>query len=127
MIGKYVIGYYLAQSSIVTVYGAAASIMIIMVWIYYNAIILYFGAEFTQVYTESIGGVILPKKYAVLIEKKAIDTEKLLPKNYAASIMVIIAAVITTADPTSKLPSFSKLLHRDFKKQNAYRSLCAEF
>lgn len=76
MIGKYVIGYYLAQSSIVTVYGAAASIMIIMVWIYYNAIILYFGAEFTQVYTESIGGEILPKRYAVLIEKKAIDTEK---------------------------------------------------
>ncbi|MBK9731797.1 MAG: YihY/virulence factor BrkB family protein [Chitinophagaceae bacterium] len=73
MIGKFVIGYYLTKSNIASIYGAAASIMIIIVWVYYNAIILYFGAEFTQVYTQLIGGKITPKKYAVLIEKKVIE------------------------------------------------------
>ncbi|MGB3076564.1 MAG: YihY/virulence factor BrkB family protein [Chitinophagales bacterium] len=73
MIGKFVIGYYLTKSNIASIYGAAASIMIIIVWVYYNAIILYFGAEFTQVYTQLIGGKITPKKYAVLIEKKIIE------------------------------------------------------
>ncbi|HUM46431.1 MAG TPA: YihY/virulence factor BrkB family protein [Chitinophagales bacterium] len=73
MIGKFVIGYYLAKSNIASVYGAAASIMIIMVWVYYNAIILYFGAEFTQVYTQLTGGLIHPKKYAVLIEKNIVE------------------------------------------------------
>ncbi|MEP7128116.1 MAG: YihY/virulence factor BrkB family protein [Chitinophagales bacterium] len=73
MIGKFVIGYYLTKSNIASIYGAAASIMIIIVWVYYNAIILYFGAEFTQVYTQLIGGKITPKKYAVLVEKKIIE------------------------------------------------------
>lgn len=78
MIGKFAIGYYLTKSNIASIYGAAASIMIIMVWVYYNAIILYFGAEFTKVYTQLIGGSILPKKYAVLIEKKIIEMKPLL-------------------------------------------------
>jgi membrane protein len=61
MLGKYAIGLYLAKSKIATAYGAAASVLIIMVWAYYNAIILYFGAEFTQVYTQFIGGEIRRK------------------------------------------------------------------
>jgi membrane protein len=75
MIGKFVIGYYLSISNLTTAYGTAASIMIIMVWVYYNAIILYFGAEFTQVYTHFIGGEIKPNDYAVFIEQRTIESK----------------------------------------------------
>ena len=49
-IGKYFIGLYLGNSTFSSTYGAAASLMIMFIWIYYSGIILFFGAEFTQVY-----------------------------------------------------------------------------
>ncbi|MBK6770755.1 MAG: YihY/virulence factor BrkB family protein [Ignavibacteria bacterium] len=49
-IGKYFIGLYLGNSSYSSTYGAAASLVIMFIWIYYSGIILFFGAEFTQVY-----------------------------------------------------------------------------
>ncbi|HEY8688408.1 MAG TPA: YihY/virulence factor BrkB family protein [Chitinophagaceae bacterium] len=67
-LGKLAIGYYLGSSNIATVYGAAGSIMIIMVWVYYSSIILYLGAEFTKVYAELHGGKIYPNEYAVWIK-----------------------------------------------------------
>lgn len=56
MIGKFAIGFYLGSSTVASVYGAAGSVIIILVWVYYSAIILYFGAEFTKVYAKSYGG-----------------------------------------------------------------------
>lgn len=50
MIGKFLIGLYLGLSRIAWAYGAAGSLVIVLVWIYYSAQILYFGAEFTKVY-----------------------------------------------------------------------------
>ena len=50
MLGKLAIGFYLGQGRFGTAYGAAGSILILLVWIYYSAQILFFGAEFTQVY-----------------------------------------------------------------------------
>lgn len=76
MIGKIVIGYYLGHSKVASIYGTAGSVIVVMVWVYYNAIILYFGAEFTQVYTRFKGGKIQPNAYAVLIEKKTIEITK---------------------------------------------------
>ncbi len=67
-VGKLGIGYYLGSSSISTVYGAAGSVMIIMVWVYYSSIILYLGAEFTKVYAKLYGGKIVPNEYAVWIK-----------------------------------------------------------
>jgi membrane protein len=67
-VGKLAIGYYLGSSSISTVYGAAGSVMIIMVWVYYSSIILYLGAEFTKVYAKLHGGKIVPNEYAVWIK-----------------------------------------------------------
>jgi membrane protein len=49
LIGKFVIGFYLGHSKIGATYGATASIVILMLWIYYSSIILYFGASFTAV------------------------------------------------------------------------------
>jgi membrane protein len=67
-LGKLAIGYYLGSSNITTVYGAAGSIMIIMVWVYYTSIILYLGAEFTKVYAKMFGGKIFPNEYAIWIK-----------------------------------------------------------
>ena len=70
LIGKFLIGYYLGTSSIGSTYGAAASIIIVLSWVYYTAIILYFGAEFTKVYALNKGGGIEPYSNAVFIIKR---------------------------------------------------------
>jgi membrane protein len=73
MIGKFAIGYYIGSSTVATVYGAAGSVIIILVWVYYSAIILYFGAEFTKVYAMSYGKKIIPNGYAVEIKKEIFE------------------------------------------------------
>jgi membrane protein len=69
MVGKVIVGFYLSHSRISTTYGAAGSVVLILLWVYYSAIILYFGAEFTKVHQRIYGKQIIPKTYAVLIEK----------------------------------------------------------
>jgi membrane protein len=80
-LGKLGIGYYLGSSNIATVYGAAGSIMIIMVWVYYSSIILYLGAEFTKVYAKLYGGKIYPNEYAVWIKTEEIQVANPVLKN----------------------------------------------
>lgn len=75
MIGKFAIGFYLGSSTIATVYGAAGSIIIILIWVYYSAIILYFGAEFTKVYAKTHGSKIIPNDYAVEIKKEIYEVK----------------------------------------------------
>jgi len=75
MIGKFAIGAYLGSSTIASVYGAAGSIVVILVWVYYSAIILYFGAEFTKVFAEAHGQKIIPNHYSVEIEKTCPEVE----------------------------------------------------
>jgi membrane protein len=77
MVGKFAIGLYLGNSTIASVYGAAGSIVIILVWVYYSAIILYFGAEFTKVYAMSYGGKIAPNDYSVEIKKEIFEVKEL--------------------------------------------------
>jgi membrane protein len=80
-LGKLAIGYYLGSSNIASVYGAAGSIMIIMVWVYYSSIILYLGAEFTKVYAKLYGGKIFPNEYAVWIKTEEIQVANPVLKN----------------------------------------------
>jgi membrane protein len=54
-LGKFLIGYYLGRSGVTSTYGAAASLITILLWIYYSSLILLFGAEFTKVYAERRG------------------------------------------------------------------------
>jgi membrane protein len=75
MIGKFAIGAYLGSSSVASVYGAAGSVILILVWVYYSAIILYFGAEFTKVYAINHGQKIIPNEYSVQIIEKEIEIE----------------------------------------------------
>jgi len=65
MIGKFAIGAYLGSYNIASIYGAAGSIILILAWVYYSAIILYFGAEFTKVYANTYGQKIIPNEYSV--------------------------------------------------------------
>jgi len=72
LVGKSLIGLYLGNSDIGVTYGAAASVVIILLWVYYTSIILYFGAEFTKIYTMNFGGGIVPEKTAVFIIKQEV-------------------------------------------------------
>ena len=72
-LGKLGIGYYLGHSNLASVYGAAGSVIIIMVWVYYSAVILYLGAEFTKVYAKLHGGKIYPNEYAIWIKTEEIQ------------------------------------------------------
>ena len=76
MAGKFLIGYYLGQSSITTTFGAAGSVVIILLWVYYSSTILFLGAEFTKVYTRHYGTPIKPNKNSVLLEKKEIEVKE---------------------------------------------------
>jgi len=64
-IGKYAIGLYLGRASIGSAYGAAGSVVVLMVWIYYASAIFFVGAEITHVYTRRRRGVPEPLEYAV--------------------------------------------------------------
>ena len=82
-LGKQAIGFYLGNSNLNTLYGAAGSIIIIMVWVYYSSIILYFGAECTKVYANLYGRKILPNEFAewVEIEEKHVTNPHLKNKD----------------------------------------------
>lgn len=64
-LGKLLIGLYLGNSSFGSTYGAAGSVVILLVWIFYSAQILFFGAEVTQVFAQRFGSQIRPNKFAV--------------------------------------------------------------
>ncbi len=66
-LGKYLIALYLATSSIASSFGAAGALIILLVWIYYSAVIFFFGAEFTKTYSKVCGGGIVPGKHAVFV------------------------------------------------------------
>ena len=67
-IGKFALGLYLGRGSFGSTYGAAGSLIVILAWVYYSAQILFFGAEFTQVYSRKYGSRIVPDKNAVYTE-----------------------------------------------------------
>ena len=75
MLGKFGITYYIGSSNIGNAYGAAGSVIILLVWVYYSAIILYFGAEFTKAYATHFGNRIYPNSYAVWIKHVDIEEE----------------------------------------------------
>ncbi len=79
IIGKVGIGFYLGRADLDITYGTAASIIIILVWVYYSSLILFFGAEFTKMYAIHAGSGIRPKDTAVFIIKRE---SKEVPESY---------------------------------------------
>lgn len=84
MAGKYLISYYLGHNKMSSAYGAAGSVVVILLWVYYSAIILYFGAAFTHGYAVCSGSHIYPNKYAVWVEEVEVQTKKDLQETKAA-------------------------------------------
>jgi membrane protein len=80
MMGKFLIGFYLGQSKMSSAYGAAGSIIVILLWVYYSSIILYFGAVFTRAYAMHTGSHIYPNNYAVWVEQVEVQTQQSLQK-----------------------------------------------
>jgi membrane protein len=82
VIGKYLIGLYLGQSTLGSTYGAAGSLVVLLLWVYYSAQILFIGAEFTQVYAEKLGEGIKPRKHFMKYhdESLALEAMDILPK-----------------------------------------------
>ena len=65
LVGQYAISIYLSTSKIASLYGAAASVLLLLVWVYYSATIVYIGAEFTKAWANELGSKIYPDEYAV--------------------------------------------------------------
>jgi membrane protein len=74
--GKFLITYYLGHSKMSSAYGAAGSIIVILLWVYFSSIILYFGAAFTRAYAICSGSHIYPNSYSVWIEQIEVETKK---------------------------------------------------
>jgi membrane protein len=70
-LGKFAIGLYLGKSSVASAYGAAGSLVILLIWVYYSAQILFFGAEFTKVYAKSYGSGLRPAPDAIPVTPEA--------------------------------------------------------
>ncbi|HZI68814.1 MAG TPA: YihY/virulence factor BrkB family protein [Hanamia sp.] len=65
MLAKFGISFYISKSNVGSTYGAAGSLVILLLWVYFSAMILYFGAEFTKAYAVEFGAAIHPDDYAV--------------------------------------------------------------
>lgn len=80
VIGKFAIGLYLGKSSIASSYGAAGALVLILLWVYYAAQILFLGAEFTQVYSRYYGSRIVPSANAVPLTENTKAKQGMQPK-----------------------------------------------
>jgi membrane protein len=64
VLGKHSIGFYLGQTTVASSFGAAGSVVVFMIWVYYAALILLFGAEITQAVAEQRGAAVVPNEHA---------------------------------------------------------------
>ena len=69
-IGKFALGLYLGKSDVGSTFGAAGSLALLLIWVYYSSQILFFGAEFTQVYANKFGSRVVPVGYAIKLSEK---------------------------------------------------------
>ena len=72
-IGKWLLGFYLGSGTAASAYGAASSLITLLLWVYYSSQILLFGAEFTQVYAARAGRAFKPSEYAVRVETREVE------------------------------------------------------
>jgi membrane protein len=76
LLGRFVISFYIGRSDIGSTYGTAGSVVVLLLWIYFSAMILYFGAEFTKAYALQFGSEIRPSEYAVTIQTVEVESDK---------------------------------------------------
>lgn len=71
VVGKYAIGAYLGSKNMESAYGAAGSLALVLIWVYYSSIIFFFGVEFTQAWARQRGSGVKPSEGAVRVERRA--------------------------------------------------------
>ena len=69
-------------------YGAAGSIIVILMWVYYSSMILYFGAAFTHVYVKFKGQRIYPNSYAVWVQQIEVESEKAMKQEPEETVVI---------------------------------------
>jgi len=83
-LGKAAIGIYLGNSAVGSIFGAAGSLILILLWIYYSALILFFGAEFTQVYANQYGSKIAPEGEKTMVQRETEEGKEPTPGPWLA-------------------------------------------
>lgn len=76
-VGRFGIALYLAHTATASTYGAAGSVVLILLWVYYSSLLLLYGAAFTKVHFEARGRLIVPRNSAVVIQRKLVAREEL--------------------------------------------------
>ena len=74
MLGKFAISFYIGKSNVGSTYGAAGSLVILLLWVYFSSTILYFGAEFTKAFAVKYGSKIHPDHYAVTTKTVEVES-----------------------------------------------------
>jgi len=105
LLGRSLIGFYIQTTNTGSAYGAAGSLIVILVWVYYTAAILYFGAEFTRVYAEYLGARIEPAVYAVYVEQLEKEKEVVVLPETARPDESVIIKPGSKASPKKKTPT----------------------
>lgn len=73
VIGKFLLGLYLSSGAAGSAYGAASSLVTLLLWVFYSAQLLLFGAEFTRIYADTYGSRVHPDEYAVMVQKQEVE------------------------------------------------------
>jgi membrane protein len=94
-VGKYLIGLYIGNSSTASAYGAAGSFVILLLWIYYSAMIFLFGAEFTQVWARTFGKQIQPSKNGVMVNQAKMGSPSSRPLKPTAEKRIYVTQPLT--------------------------------
>lgn len=115
-IGKSLIGLYLGNSSVASAYGAAGSFVVLLLWIYYSAQILLFGAEFTQVYANRFGSNIQPSKTAVFADEAIAQERTAASSSSSDETMLPKSRSEYKAKRSFLKPSQRQRLHKRVKK-----------
>jgi membrane protein len=74
-IGKFLLGWYLGREGVTSGFGAAGSLVVVLLWVYYSSLIMLFGAEFTRVYAKEFGSGIRPAENAIPLSEAARDQQ----------------------------------------------------
>jgi membrane protein len=84
-LGKFLIGLYLGQAGVGSAYGAAGSLAVLLVWLYYSAQIFLFGAELTKAYANQFGSNVVPKEHAEPVNTAARAGQGITSSNHKKS------------------------------------------
>jgi membrane protein len=103
-LGKFGLGLYLGRESTASSYGAAAAVVLVLLWVYYGSCILFFGAEFTQVYAKAMGHEIRPSRYAEPVTNEMRAQEGLAPRKEQVPPAPEIVVVPVAAPPPPSVP-----------------------